>query len=458
MKIFISFSHKDENVCVALAKALRGDNHEVFIYEDSISIGESILDKVTESISIADLFIAVITKNYLDSNWTQTELSAAVLRGKGINLFPVVVGDLFVPDSISDIRYLKVDKPEDVVDKVVIEVRRIGKSKHPSDYLKSLPYDSSTESKDEKIGLLKDALSSNQLTLVCGAGVSQDSLIPSWNELLLGILDNAINFDIVQKAPNSGNLNLEDLVKKFPQSNIIVGKYLKQLLGNDFEESVRKLLYKQYSAVEESDLQNINYMGYIPSIKYHYAGKLILAIAELARPKRTGKRLESIITFNFDDLIEGALRSEAIDCCPIWKEGQRSTADVLPIYHVHGYLPKAGELDNPNLVFSEDAYHSQFIDPFSWSNLIQLNTYSKNVCLFVGLSLVDPNLRRLLDISHRKNNDRKNYIIMRKDTRDNRINEIYSTLFEQDANSLGLNVLWVSEYSEIPEFLKKIVK
>lgn len=108
------------------------------------------------------------------------------------------------------------------------------------------------------------------------------------------------------------------------------------------------------------------------------------------------------------------------------------------------------------MVFCEEAYHSQFIDPYSWSNLIQLNTFSTNICLFVGLSLSDPNLRRLLDISWRRNQRCKHYIIMRKAPQKSRTDEIATMLFEQDANSLGLNVIWCSDFSEIPNILSRI--
>lgn len=133
----------------------------------------------------------------------------------------------------------------------------------------------------------------------------------------------------------------------------------------------------------------------------------------LRAPKYTAEQQRvAIITFNFDDLVEKALAQKGIAYRPIWKEGQSRNVNTLPIFHVHGYLPSDGELDEPNLVFSEDTYHSQFINPYSWSNLVQLNTYSENVCIFIGLSLADPNLRRLLDISHRNNNQCKNYIVM----------------------------------------------
>ena len=86
------------------------------------------------------------------------------------------------------------------------------------------------------------------------------------------------------------------------------------------------------------------------------------------------------------------------------------------MYHVHGYLPRTGRIpDSMELVFSEDAYHNQFIDPFSWSNLILLNKLTQNTCLFIGVSLTDPNMRRLLDVAWRKNPDkeRSHYIIKR---------------------------------------------
>ncbi len=232
-----------------------------------------------------------------------------------------------------------------------------------------------------------------------------------------------------------------------PQSNLILGKYLKILLKDDFNKTVQKHLYLYYNQFYECEPIN-------PNLETN----MMKAIVELSRPKRRGKRLESIITFNFDDLIECALTNHHIEHCSIWKEGQQHEIDALPIYHVHGFLPNRRDFEEPNLVFSEEAYHSQFIDPYSWSNLIQLNTFSTNVCLFVGLSLSDPNLRRLLDISWRRNHRRKHYIIMKKSPQKSRTHEIATMLFEQDANSLGLNVIWCSDFSDIPSILLKIAK
>lgn len=235
---------------------------------------------------------------------------------------------------------------------------------------------------------------------------------------------------------------------------MILGKYLKLILKNDFEKTVKKYLYTNYN--QERDLENaIITIGQVP-INYALETDMLKAIVELARPKRNGKRLNSIITFNFDDLIENALLQHKVECCSIWKEGQMHGIDELPIYHVHGFLPNKKDIVEPNLVFSEEAYHSQFIDPYSWANLIQLNTFFSNICLFVGISLSDPNLRRLLDISWRKNKRCKHYIIMKKSEQKSKAGEITTMLFEQDANSLGLNVIWCSDFSDIPNILSSI--
>ena len=188
---------------------------------------------------------------------------------------------------------------------------------------------------------------------------------------------------------------------------------------------------------------------------------MIDAIIELARPRREGKALDSIITFNFDALVEENLSLAKILNTSIYTEAVKFQPSELPIYHVHGYLPRRGRIsENSNIVFSEDAYHGQFLDPFSWSNLIQLSKFSQNTCLFVGVSLTDPNLRRLLDVAWRKSTDKdqNHYIIKKFPELDGseETQRLARLLEEQDANLLGLNVIWVRTYDEIPNILLSV--
>lgn len=243
--------------------------------------------------------------------------------------------------------------------------------------------------------------------------------------------------------------------KYFNPTPLMIAQYLKNGLGNDFLKTIRNALYKGNPSTS----------------------KLLDVIVELCRPQRSRESKHSIITFNFDDLIETNLAKNHIRYCSVYNEGQRPEKEELPIYHVHGYLPSKGELSRDNnVVFSEDAYHSHFIDSFSWSNLIQLNHLNQNICIFVGLSMTDPNLRRLLDVAMRKNPGRKanHYVFKKRYNRDiiekemtkfigydsdnsDKFIRITEMLEEQDSKKLGLNVIWIDDFNDIPKFLERIL-
>ncbi|WP_247237301.1 SIR2 family protein [Telluribacter sp. SYSU D00476] len=118
---------------------------------------------------------------------------------------------------------------------------------------------------------------------------------------------------------------------------------------------------------------------------------------------------------------------------------------------------------------STDAYH--------WSNLVQLTSLRENNCLMVGLSLTDPNLRRLLDISARNIDRPRHYAFMRRLTidtfafseLDGNKNQLVSNvkgaeeflnrhhkLNEEIMKELGVLIIWFTSFDEIPEILKKI--
>lgn len=145
--------------------------------------------------------------------------------------------------------------------------------------------------------------------------------------------------------------------------------------------------------------------------------------------------------------------------------------DALGVYHVHGFLPQDKEdyndLGNTLLVFSEDGYHKLMLDPYNWANISQLNFMVNNTCLFIGLSMTDPNMRRLLEIAAQKKYDDdlcQHYVIMRRFKINNsgksasikRFENVNESLQEDFFKSLGVNVIWVNDYDEIPNLLKQI--
>ena len=432
MKIFLSHSSKDVNIIEPVLTFLTAEGYDV-ITSSSINHGDIWNEYIKKVLNACDVMVAIVTENYNNSVWESSELTYAVFNSS-IMVLPFLINNAFTPTILMGISHIKVKSMEDLKNNIIIEIKKISTPNRYYDLLKNeISEKNEKEDTNSKILLLHKALIERKLTLVCGAGVSKSSSIPLWSELVANIVADVFDFDNNDEFVNK-------LLLSINRSNIILGKYLKIILKDNFENVLRKHLYRDIhdedTKFKESDL--------------------IGAISKLAQINSESSGINSIITFNFDDLIENSLKLNKINYCSIWKESQEIHSGDLPIYHVHGFIPQQFSVDDSGIVFSEDDYHSQFIDPYSWSNMIQLSTFASKVCLFVGLSLSDPNLRRLLDISSRRNPQIRHYIIERKLSCDDKINNITNMLFEQDANSLGINVIWCSDYAEIPRILNKI--
>lgn len=449
-KVFISHSYQDKKFVNQLTTRLREDGIQVWTDEKELAVGDNIQEKISDAIKKTDYFIVVLSKNSTNSNWVNFELSATRLKEISQEqniILPVLIEDCEIPFSLRDRLYSDFRRSfEEGYSKLITALKtQTTKKYQETDRVidKFKP-----ESYEFQIKNLKDAYNNGNLTLFCGAGISYDAGIPTWNTLLKSLL----------KAVYSDNHDVPDLdtrlanlfQKRINVSPLILAQYLKTLLGKKFTSTVRDTLYKDCND----------------------KSKIVDSISELSRQKRNRKPLKAIITFNFDDLIEEKLTKEKIDFKTIFTEGERYKEEEIPIYHPHGFLPRSKNLTSKNeVVFSEDAYHSQFIDPFSWSNLVQLNHLNNSTCLFIGISLTDPNMRRLLDVSIRKNGkgEKNHYIIKKRYTieelypeseivklKDKKVIPVIESIEEQDANNLGFNVIWINQFKEIPEILNEI--
>lgn len=441
MRIFISHSHQDKPIVEQITERLRASGHEVWVDHLKLKPGDNITRKIQEGIRSADAVLVVVSANSLRSKWVLQEFSSIALNelsNREPRIIPILIDDSSVPSYLSN--YLYLDLSKDLfagLDKLVQSLEVVTRKEHKT------PRRTSEQQKDSRasqLGGISTALRDGRLTLVCGAGVSVGAGIPVWNDLLIRLLESMIERLSKDHSMELGSNAAEEFNKRHGSSSLILGKYLKNNLGKDFGKKVRDALYSAKPTTCE----------------------LIDAIVDISRPQRDGKPLDSIVTFNFDGLIEENLNSSNIPNRPIYTEAIKHDPKELPVYHVHGYLPRTGKIpDDTDIVFSEDAYHSQFIDPFSWSNLIQLNKLTQNTCLFVGVSLTDPNLRRLLDVAWRKNPEKtlSHYIIKRLprfgDAEDV-LDDLARLLEEQDANALGINLIWVDSYDEVPGFLSDV--
>lgn len=440
MKIFISYSHEDKSPVQRIATRLEEAGHDVWIDSLKLRVGDNIQNKIGEGLESADLLIVVVSKNSFRSSWVQKEFSAIALQQiskRERRIIPVKIDTSDVPSYLANRVYIDLSKNfEDGLERLVAAIQIITlESLGPS----AEPIPVVTEDRAGQVEKLRDALRRGRLTLVCGAGISVQAGIPAWGDLLIRLLGAMMERISEDHSLDVGKKAAAEFQRRYGASSLILGKYLKNNLGKGFQREMRDALYSTNPT----------------------SSQIIEAIVRLSRPQRDGRPLDSIITFNFDSLVEERLIASSIQNRPIFSEAIKHGSHELPIYHVHGYLPRSGRIPaDVELVFSEDAYHSQFIDPFSWSNLIQLAKLTQNTCLFIGISLTDPNTRRLLDVAWRKNPDKTiSHFIVKKLPRfsdGDVLDDVSKLLEEQDANALGLNVIWIDDFSEVSKILDEI--
>ena len=229
----------------------------------------------------------------------------------------------------------------------------------------------------------------------------------------------------------------------------MLARFIRTGIGGDFPRAVHDALYRQ---VKDG------------------TSKLLKSLSRVCVPRRIGG-VRAVVTYNFEDLLERQLEESGIAYRSIFRENDVPGEQELGVYHVHGFLPhqlhKEGVADSL-LVFSEEGYHTVFMDPYSWSNLVQLTQLRERTCLFVGLSLTDPNLRRLADFAARRTSKVRHFILLRRSAQPSpapdlanesllhRVDTIHHGLEEIALRELGLNAIWLDSHGEIPEILDSI--
>jgi hypothetical protein len=289
------------------------------------------------------------------------------------------------------------------------------------------------------IGELREIYRGNNLTLVLGSGVSRAAGLPLWPDLVKRLYADVItqNFKLFEPDWESLDLKMDEL--------ILQARYIK----NGYES--HDLFYK--SIINALYCQEV-----------HLKAPLLNGIGKLCMPTRHNF-LKSVITYNFDDVLERKLHKMHVEFKTISDSNVNVKKTALPIYHVHGFLPESlDEFDNLNIIFSDDDYNRQSSSQlYSWSNIIQLTHFKESTCFFLGTSFNDANLRRILEIVKHNFQGVKNYTILKHSFEPEKHSEclknhfyINDILKERVLNDIGINIIWVDDFEEIPSIVSKI--
>ena len=296
---------------------------------------------------------------------------------------------------------------------------------------------------EEALTSLRQAWHSNKLTIIVGAGASHQSGLPLWNQLLQQLLLTWVE----EQYHGTFSCEIrEHFARELPhQSPIVFAHFLQSRLSDKaFIDLVHHSMY-----------------GHLPSAPE--PGPIMRAIGRL------GHKLKSVVTFNFDDLVETALDLDGSVCTSVWTASRLSKIKGVPVYHPHGFLPYSRQQDEAyKVLLAEADYHTLYANAHSWSNIAFSTALLESVCLLVTTSITDPNVRRVLDAAHREVPDDFDYFLWNTPRQgqlsgvDAVVQEAFSEVFHEAYRKLGLKPVWFflrdspDSYSDVPDILDAI--
>lgn len=285
------------------------------------------------------------------------------------------------------------------------------------------------------INTVKEYLQEDTFTLILGAGVSASANMPSWGKLLELILTEHPKIDSPKYLP----CDFSNILHSCGDSYIIAARYINKIIDEDIRAKIiQKVLY-QTTERKESDL--------------------IKGICKVVKQYS----IKSILTTNYDQLVEQYLKKEKLHPYPIAESGI-IPKDSVAVYHVHGVVNDPDNSLSEKIpeapILSEDDYHALYSKGHDWSNITILNALQHTHCVFIGFSMTDPNLRRLMESA--KYNDSPHYIFLPRRPLyegyydDDKRNDFHYLVQEGIMSSMGVNIIWY-ELSKDADSHKELV-
>lgn len=288
----------------------------------------------------------------------------------------------------------------------------------------------------------RHAFANERVTLFFGAGVSVDAGLPTWDTLLKGMLKpkGRKPFDYISDE------EAKEVLKACSNSSIMAGRYAYNGFRNmsKFSERIKDVLYEK----EHDSL-------------------LIDTLCDMIASPNGKNNIAHIITYNYDDLIETGLDAIGYNDYYSVYGKNRDTTKHLPIYHVHGMISQRGISSTP--ILSEKDYHELYKNNHNWANVVQLYAMNNTTCFFIGLSMTDPNLRRLLDFSRSDEGASRtekdvypHYVFLRKENlKDGVIEEVNEEHWDKQEymmKEFGINIIWYNDFPELPGLIKSVME
>jgi hypothetical protein len=208
-------------------------------------------------------------------------------------------------------------------------------------------------------------------------------------------------------------------------------------------------------------------------------GEIHRAVAELAHGQAVQGRgpdmlagWDAIMTYNFDDFMEGALSEQGVPhaALAMHKGKLAGYPDQLaqtgewyqPVLHLYGYLPRRLFVSSDvDFVFSTAQYLKRYGEKRQGILDVALNQYLANpmhLALHVGCSFADEVVNELLREAARRYPGRMHYALLKWPYARRSIEPIADEIEAQCSPYLemGVQPVWFDEYADIPGIIRSL--
>lgn len=169
-----------------------------------------------------------------------------------------------------------------------------------------------------------------------------------------------------------------------------------------------------------------------------------------------------VMTTNYDDLAEQALRDDPLnarEAVPYVGEHRDVPADAVQVLHLHGYAGRDGQAGE--LVLSESDYQ-RMQQGVSWQETRVRTALSRGMFVFVGTSLLDPNLIRYLYGDVGSTTPPRYAIFVRQDTYEEKVPAGVPAAREQAVKArwaaVGVTAVFVDHYVDVAQLLYELAR
>jgi hypothetical protein len=241
------------------------------------------------------------------------------------------------------------------------------------------------------------------VVLVLGSGVSVDSGLPKWVSLVERLA--------ADRAPEVGKALFERLRDGGLSLPVITSVIEGRSDGRtDFVEHVRDALYSEFpfyrTGVDGHDRDR--FLHHVEQ-----DNTTLRAVAALCAKREEGetyspnRKIRAVISLNLDHLLQvyTEARYGRRLLRTIESPSASSNPDKIGIYHIHGFLrfDRKARIKTKEaaygVVLTEQDYFDVYNNPLSVFNYTFMYLLRESACLFIGLSMQDENVRRLLHFS-----------------------------------------------------------